>query len=136
MVDLSSTSFFEYDATTANPIFQTGVGADPFVRPVDNFGLPQELQPKLNDGRIAFYLIPSDEWEGNTNSRDEILDEIYKNRCIELFMQALRLEDNKRFGRLNPPENPVFTSERNRNFYPYPTSEHVNNPNTPNDPNI
>lgn len=55
-----------------------------------------------------------------------ILDEIYKNRCIELYMSGMKLEDSRRFNR------PI--SERNRNYYPYPDSERFNNPNTPADP--
>jgi hypothetical protein len=55
-----------------------------------------------------------------------ILKEIYRNRCIELYMSGLKLEDSKRFNRPN--------TERNRDWYPYPDSERFNNPNTPNDP--
>lgn len=55
-----------------------------------------------------------------------ILDEIYRQRCIELFMSGLKLEDMRRFGRP--------TSERKRNFLPYPFRERDNNPNTPTDP--
>jgi len=55
-----------------------------------------------------------------------ILTEIYKNRCIELYMSGLRLEDSRRFNRP--------ATERNRNWYPYPDSERFNNPNTPADP--
>ena len=38
-----------------------------------------------------------------------ILEEIYRQRCIELFMSGLKLEDMRRF------ERPV--SERKRNFF-------------------
>lgn len=55
-----------------------------------------------------------------------VLTEIYRNRCIELFMSGLKLEDSRRFGR---PE-----SERNRTWYPYPTNERQNNTSTPTDP--
>ena len=55
-----------------------------------------------------------------------ILDEIYRQRCIELFMSGLKLEDMRRFNR---PE-----SERKRNFFPYPFRERDNNSNTPPDP--
>ena len=55
-----------------------------------------------------------------------ILDEIYRQRCIELFMSGLKLEDMRRFNR---PE-----SERKRSFFPYPFRERDNNPNTPADP--
>ncbi len=56
----------------------------------------------------------------------QILDQIYRNRCIELFMSGLRLEDMRR---LNRP-----TIERGRNFMPYPLQERDNNSNTPADP--
>ena len=56
----------------------------------------------------------------------QILDEIYRQRCIELFMSGLKLEDMRRFGRPN--------SERKRNLMPYPLRERDNNPNTPPDP--
>jgi hypothetical protein len=56
----------------------------------------------------------------------QILDQIYKHRCIELYMSGLKLEDMRRFGRAN--------SERTRNLLPYPFLERDNNPNTPADP--
>lgn len=56
----------------------------------------------------------------------QILDQIYKHRCIELYMSGLKLEDMRRFGRAN--------SERTRNLLPYPFLERDNNPNTPPDP--
>lgn len=56
----------------------------------------------------------------------QILDEIYRQRCIELYMSGLKLEDTRRFGRPN--------SEKKRNFLPYPFLERDNNSNTPPDP--
>ncbi|MGZ4011706.1 MAG: RagB/SusD family nutrient uptake outer membrane protein, partial [Flavisolibacter sp.] len=56
----------------------------------------------------------------------QILDQIYKQRCIELYMSGLKIEDMRRFGRPN--------SERKRNLLPYPFLERDNNPNTPKDP--
>ena len=56
----------------------------------------------------------------------ELLDQIYKHRCIELYMSGLKLEDMRRFGRPN--------AERKRNLMPYPLRERDNNPNTPPDP--
>ena len=55
-----------------------------------------------------------------------ILNEIYRQRSMELFMSGLKLEDMRRFARPN--------SERKRNFFPYPFRERDNNPNTPPDP--
>ena len=62
------------------------------------------------------------------STADEILTEIYKNRCIELFMSGLKLEDMRRFGRAN--------AERKRNFFPYPFRERDGNINTPADPSF
>lgn len=59
-------------------------------------------------------------------TQQAILEEIYRQRCIELFMSGLRLEDMRRFDRP--------TSERRRNFLPYPFLERDNNKNTPADP--
>jgi hypothetical protein len=56
-----------------------------------------------------------------------LLNEIYRNRSIELYMSGLRLEDMRRFNR------PL--TERKRNFFPYPFRERDNNKaNTPPDP--
>lgn len=60
-----------------------------------------------------------------------ILDAIYANRCLELLMSGMRLEDSRRFGRPGPG---ATGEQRNRNWYPYPNSERNNNPNTPPDP--
>jgi starch-binding outer membrane protein, SusD/RagB family len=60
-----------------------------------------------------------------------LTEEIYKQRCMELFCTGNRLEDSRRLGRIASPTNLV---ERNRNFYPYPDQERQNNPNTPIDP--
>ncbi len=76
-------------------------------------------------------------WTGDATSQNAILEEIYKNRCIELFLSGRRFEDSKRF---HPdfvvPYEANTTNERNRNYYPYPSIERENNPNTPADPSI
>lgn len=76
-------------------------------------------------------------WTGNESSKTDILEEIYKNRCIEMFLTGMRLEDSRRF---HPdfvvPMETNTTNERNRNYYPYPFIERENNPNTPADPVI
>jgi len=56
----------------------------------------------------------------------QLLDQIYRHRCIELYMSGLKLADMRRFGRPN--------SERKRNFFPYPFIERDNNTKTPVDP--
>ena len=57
-----------------------------------------------------------------------LLDQIYRNRCIELFLSGLKLEDMRRFARP--------TTERKRNLLPYPFRERDSNPNTPADPSF
>jgi len=59
-------------------------------------------------------------------TQQQLLDLIYKHRCIELFMSGLKLEDMRRFAQ------PL--ADRKRNFFPYPFSERDNNTNTPADP--
>ncbi len=66
-------------------------------------------------------------------SKDDLLLEVYKQRCAELYMSGLKWEDTRRFNRPAPPDD---FSERNRIFYPYPDQERINNSNTPADPAI
>ncbi|MNI66594.1 SusD family protein [compost metagenome] len=63
-----------------------------------------------------------------TYTQQQLLDLIYKHRCIELFMSGLKLEDMRRF---NQP-----LADRKRNFFPYPFPERDNNTNTPADPSF
>ncbi len=74
------------------------------------------------------YGVGADLPLGYTGAIDaaSLLTEIYRNRCIELYMSGLKLEDMRRFNR------PL--SERKRNFFPYPFRERDNNTNTPPDP--
>ncbi|MBC6410062.1 MAG: RagB/SusD family nutrient uptake outer membrane protein [Ekhidna sp.] len=62
-----------------------------------------------------------------------VLQEIYRNRAIELYMGGLRLGDSRRLNRPGPSD---AGAERNRNFYPYAQTEIDNNPNTPGNPSI
>ena len=55
-----------------------------------------------------------------------LLTEVYRNRCIELYVSSNKLEDMRRFGRAN--------AEMKRRNMPYPFRERDNNPNTPADP--
>ena len=76
-------------------------------------------------------------WTGNATNKTDVLNEIYKNRCIELFMSGLRLEDSRRIHSSFTPSPAIdFYSERNRNYYPYPYNERANNKNCPADPSI
>lgn len=60
-------------------------------------------------------------------TEQEILDEIYKQRSIELYLTGQRFEDNRRFDR-------PLAERGNRNFMPYPFTERDNNTSTPPDP--
>jgi starch-binding outer membrane protein, SusD/RagB family len=64
-------------------------------------------------------------------TQQDLLDEIYKNRCIEMYLFGLKLEDSRRFNR---PAAGTATAERSRNFYPYPQQERDGNPTTPGNP--
>ncbi len=75
-------------------------------------------------------------WTGDVNSQADILEEIYKNRSIEMFLTGMRFEDSRRFHPNLDPAVGNLTNERNRNFYPYPSIERDNNPKTPADPAI
>lgn len=66
-------------------------------------------------------------------TKEDLLNEIYRQRCIELYNSGLKLEDSRRFGRPGPND---AAAERTRNYYPYPQNERDNNPNTPADPSI
>lgn len=76
-------------------------------------------------------------WTGDANNANAILDEVYRNRCAELFFSGMRLEDSRRIHSDFVPSNDAdLQSERNRNFYPYPYEERINNKNVPADPAI
>jgi hypothetical protein len=64
-------------------------------------------------------------------TQDDLLLEIYKNRCIEMYLSGLKFEDSRRFNRPGPGSP---NAERTRNFYPYPQQERDGNSNTPADP--
>ena len=93
-----------------------------------------ELNKVLTKTDDAFGVNAGLPMYSGSMSKDAILQEIFRNRCIELFMSGMKLEDSRRFGRPGPTDaNP----ERNRNFYPYPNVERDNNPgNTPTDPPV
>ena len=63
----------------------------------------------------------------------DLLQDIYKQRRLEMFLSGQELEDSRRFNR-PAPNTP--NEERNRTFYPYPLIERDNNTNTPPDPAI
>ncbi|MES2773311.1 MAG: RagB/SusD family protein [Bacteroidota bacterium] len=194
LVSTTVKSYYNFDATSVNPIFETATATDNVYEPIDStLGLLGALRPDLADRRVQFYTristtggsrfrilgfaaatttqypiylpgeitlikaeclarqatpdLPGAQALVNsilTKTSDlygvgaqlpalpaqlnqaDLLVQIYRNRCIELFMSGLKLEDMRRFGR---PD-----SEKRRNLLPYPFRERDNNPNTPADP--
>jgi hypothetical protein len=75
-----------------------------------------------------------DAYSGATDQQ-ALLNEIFRQRRIELFATGLGLEDSRRLGQAAPPASPSFGSfARVRNFLPYPENERTVNRNTPADP--
>ncbi|WP_445731642.1 hypothetical protein [Mariniflexile sp.] len=65
-VDLSSASFFSYETLNVNPIYsRVFLPNIPNFKPRDNFGLPAEFIFDGSDGRLSFYLEPSNELSFN-----------------------------------------------------------------------
>jgi hypothetical protein len=67
---------------------------------------------------------------------ESLFEEIYRQRSAELYLTGMRFEDARRLGRPVPSDDPPLSAERNRVYYPYPTQERQNNPNTPPNPPI
>lgn len=123
---------FGASATTAFPVYLPGemilIKAECYTRQPDLLNGLLELekvrtkQPAADLFGVGAGLPPAI----GVFTQPQLLDSIYKHRCIELFMSGLKLEDMRRFGRPN--------SEKKRNLMPYPLRERDNNPNTPPDP--
>lgn len=69
-------------------------------------------------------------------TEDALLEEIFYQRSAELYLTGMRFEDMRRLNRPAPSDDPPLTAPRNRVYYPYPTQERQNNPNTPANPAI
>lgn len=120
--------------TTAIPVYLPGeitlIKAEVYARKIPNMltDSKTELDKVLTKtaSNDAFGIGANLPAYTGTMNQASLLTEIYRNRCIELFMSGLKLEDSRRFSRP--------ASERNRTYYPYPDSERFNNTNTPADP--
>ena len=129
-------------STSSIPIYLPGEmllnKAEAYARKdeLDNAVTQLNLVRQKNDDPLGVNAnLPA--WTGDETSKEDILEEIYKNRSIELFLTGLRFGDSKRFHpNFAVPSDANTTNERNRNFYPYPSIERENNPNTPANPNI
>ncbi len=78
-------------------------------------------------------------WTGNVTDQQAVLDEIYKNYAIEMFLQGQRFPIHRRFypnylDNIDWNQVSRCSLERLNNFYPYPDQERSNNPNCPADP--
>lgn len=117
------------------PVFLPGeillIKAEALARKNDLPGAIAELNKVLTKTDDLYGVNANLPGYSGPQTQDAVLQEIFRNRCIEMYMSGLRLEDSRRFGRPGPPGG-----ERNRNFYPYPLRERDNNPNTPQDPII
>lgn len=130
-------SFFDANSAPI-PVYLPGemllIRAEAYARKDDLPNAVIELNKVLTKTTDAWGIgaaLP--DYDGTGKTKDDVLTEIYRNRCIELFLTGLKLEDNRRFARPEPPTN---VTERSRNFYPYPFVERDNNPKTPADPSI
>ncbi len=117
-------------AATSIPVYLPGemtlIKAEVYARQNDSTTSKTFLNTILTKTTDPFGVNANQPVVGNVGSYANLLNQIYRNRCIELYMSGLKLEDMRRFGR------PL--SERKRNFMPYPFRERDNNPNTPADP--
>ena len=119
--------------TTAVPIYlpseMTLIKAEAFARTNNLSSALTELNKVITKTAAADpFKVGAGLAASTASTATEILEEIYKNRCIELYMSGLKLEDMRRFGRP--------TTERKRNFFPYPFRERDSNPNTPANPSF
>lgn len=136
MTNVKVQGFFKSD-TDPIPVYLPGeimlIKAEAYARQNQ---LPQaiaELNKVLTKTDDVFAVNANQPIYGGAQTQDAVLQEIYRNRCIELYMSGLKLEDSRRFNRPGPND---ANAERNRNFYPYPLRERTNNPNTPADPTV
>jgi hypothetical protein len=140
---LSEMLGFFTTATSPIPIYLQGElmlnKAEAYARSNDLSNAVSELNKvrmKTDDPLGVNANLPA--WGGDTNNQGDILEEIYKNRAIEMFLTGMRFEYSRRFhpNIVDPNTQEDVVGERNRNYYPYPTLERENNPNTPPDPAI
>ncbi|HEX9615613.1 MAG TPA: RagB/SusD family nutrient uptake outer membrane protein [Bacteroidota bacterium] len=124
-------------STTAIPAFLPGemrlIRAEVYARTTQTANAVAEIDSiRMKTAAQDPYGIGANlaAYSGPTTQAD-LLTEIYRQRCAELYLQGVRFEDSRRLNRPGPPGSVI---ERNRDFYPYPQSERDNNPNTPADP--
>lgn len=140
-VNLGRASFFTANSA-AIPVYLPGeiqlIRAEASARTNDLVGATTALNAVLTKTTDAWGIGAGLPAYSGANTADALLTEIYRQRCIELFLSGLKLEDSRRFNRLAPVAgNAASQVERTRTFYPYPLIEKDNNrANTPTDPAI
>ena len=134
----NGSGFFQNDATTI-PVYLPGemllIQAEAYARKNDFVNAVIFLNKVLTKtpAQDAFGLGADLPPYAGVVDQASLLFEIYKNRCIELYLSGMKLEDSRRFGRSAPNAS---NAERTRNFYPYPQQERDGNSNTPPDPTL
>ncbi|MBD0296196.1 MAG: RagB/SusD family nutrient uptake outer membrane protein [Bacteroidota bacterium] len=137
------------NAQNGSGFFQSDATAIPVYLPGEMLLIQAEAYTRKNDlPNAVLYLNkvltkkPADDPFGvgadlpaynGPMTQQAILQEIYRNRLIELYMLGLKLEDSRRFERPGPG---TPNAERTRNFYPYPQQERDGNASTPLDPTV
>lgn len=136
-------NFHGLNSTASMPVYLPGemnlIVAENYARQ-SSFGPCQTALNLVRQKTTDIYGINANQpaYSG-TVDQPSLLNDIYKQRRIELFLSGMELEDSRRFGRVAPvipPATPNPNSERRRNFYPYPLTERTNNTNTPANPDI
>lgn len=134
--DFQVAAFYD-DNLDRLPVYLPGemllIKAEAYARSDDLVNAVNELNAVLTKtaAQDAFGIGAGLPAYSGANTQEAILDEIYRNRRIELYLSGLGLEDSRRFGRPGPG---AADAERNRNFYPYPDAERDNNDNIPANP--
>jgi starch-binding outer membrane protein, SusD/RagB family len=137
------------NASNGSGFFQSDLTAIPIYVPGEMFLIQAEAYARKNDlpnakryldsvllkkpAADAFGLGADLTAYAGPLTQAALLEEIYKNRAIELYLSGLKLEDSRRFAR---PAPSTPNAERTRNFYPYPQQERDGNTNTPADPGV
>jgi hypothetical protein len=121
---------FAAASETPFPIYLPGevllIRAEALARQSDLDGALAELNKVVTKTNDIFGVNAALPAIAGPLTQEELLNEIYRNRCIELYMSGLKMEDMRRFNR---PD-----AEMSRKFMPYPFRERDNNSNTPDDP--
>jgi len=128
---------FALDRTTSYPVYLPGemnlIIAENYARQ-NSFAQSKTALDAVRTKTTDIYGIGAAQpaYSGPLTTVD-LLQDIYKQRRLEMFISGQELEDSRRFGR---PAPNAPNEERNRTFYPYPFIERDNNTNTPADPAI